>query len=265
MTNLGGLSTVNVELTSRCNKACWFCGRRKWEREHPEVISQYGDMDFSLLQTIAEQLPDNVVVQLHNNGESTLYPRFGEAARLFYRQITNVVTNGSELLARAEEIIGNLDTLSVSVIENDPDSEEQLQILREFLRLKDDRRPRVVLRFNGKVDEGRYADLGLTIARRVLHDPMGSFNYKKSPTVPEIGICWDFLHHLAIDRHGDVSICVRYDHERVGVLGNVQTSSLADLWNSPLRLKWLEYHKQGKRDLVPLCSKCEFWGVPTSP
>ena len=24
-----GLSTINIELSSRCDKACWMCGRRK--------------------------------------------------------------------------------------------------------------------------------------------------------------------------------------------------------------------------------------------
>ena len=29
-----GLTTVNVELTSRCNKSCWMCGRRKVDAEY---------------------------------------------------------------------------------------------------------------------------------------------------------------------------------------------------------------------------------------
>ena len=84
-----GLTTVNVELTSRCNKNCWMCGRRKVERDYPELILKYGDMDFDLVTKIAEQLPPNIVVQLHNNGEALLYPRFGEAVKLFNRQIAN--------------------------------------------------------------------------------------------------------------------------------------------------------------------------------
>lgn len=260
-----GLSTVNIELTDRCNKNCWFCGRRKREREHPEIIAQYGDIDFDLLEKIAHELPPNIVVQLHNNGESTLYPRFGEAAKLFSRQITNIVTNGSLLLKRMDHIVGNLDTITVSVIENDPDGEAQLDTIREFIRLKGEKRPQVILRFNGNVDAKKYEDLNLIKARRILHDPMGSFNYKKPPTIPEIGICWDFLHHMAINHRGEVSICVRYDPEQVGVIGDAQTERLVDVWNSPQREEWLEYHKTSRRDLVPLCKKCDFWGVPTSP
>ena len=90
---LGGLANINVELTSRCNKSCWMCGRRKIERDFPELTLDYGDMEFEMVREIARQLPPHIVVQLHNNGEALLYPRFGEAAELFARQITNVVTN----------------------------------------------------------------------------------------------------------------------------------------------------------------------------
>lgn len=81
--NLDGLCNVNVELTSRCNKNCWMCGRRKVERDYPELTLEYGDMDFALAEKISRQLPPNVVVQLHNNGEALLYPRFGDAVRRF--------------------------------------------------------------------------------------------------------------------------------------------------------------------------------------
>lgn len=41
---LNGLGTINIELTSRCNKNCWMCGRRKVDREYPELALNYGDM-----------------------------------------------------------------------------------------------------------------------------------------------------------------------------------------------------------------------------
>jgi MoaA/NifB/PqqE/SkfB family radical SAM enzyme len=50
----------------------------------------------------------------------------------------------------------------------------------------------------------------------------------------------------------------------LGVIGNAREESLAKIWNSPKRLKWLKLHKSGKRNAIPLCSYCHFWGVPTS-
>ena len=92
--NLHGLTTVNVELTDLCNKNCWMCGRRKIEKDYPELVKKYGYMDFELVKKIAEQLPPNIVVQLHNNGEPLLYPKIGEAIKLFGKQITSFDRDG---------------------------------------------------------------------------------------------------------------------------------------------------------------------------
>ena len=265
MIMLSGLANINIELTSRCNKNCWMCGRRKVEREHPELAVKYGDMPFELIEKIAFQLPPNIVVQLHNNGEPTLYPILGAAVKLFKNQITQFDTNGKLILEKAEEIIGNLDAMAISVIENDLEADAQFEIIKKFLELKGDKKPHTILRLNGAVERKRYEELGLIIATRVLHSPMGSYNYKvRNPTIPEIGICLDFLHHLAIRHDGKASICVRFDPKELGVIGDAAAEMLSDIWNSSKRLKWLEYHKQGQRGKIPLCSYCHFWGVPTA-
>jgi radical SAM protein with 4Fe4S-binding SPASM domain len=102
------------------------------------------------------------------------------------------------------------------------------------------------------------------VTRRILHSPLGSYNYQKAdPTIPEIGICLDFLGHLAINKDGRASICVRFDPKGLGVIGDCAEQTLEEIWNSPRRREWLQAHKQGRRDLVPLCAYCHFWGVPT--
>jgi len=258
------LTTINVELTSRCNKKCWMCGRRKVERDYPELVLQYGDMDFELVEKIASEVPERIVVQLHNNGEGLLYPRFGEAVKLFDKQITNIVSNGKLIVEKADEIIDNLDTLSISIIENDDEADEQYEILEEFFKLKGDRKPHTILRFNGDIDEAKYKKFNILKVKRILHHPMGSFKYrKKNPTIPEIGICLDFLNHPAINIKGEVSICVRFDPERAGVIGNINKQTLEEIWNGKKRMEWLKYHIEGKRDKIALCKKCDFWGVPT--
>lgn len=265
--DLYGLSCINVELTSRCNKDCWICGRRKVDKEFPELALDYGDMDFNLIVKIAAQLPANIIVQFHRDGEALLYPRFGEAVSLFKHQIKNIVTNGKLIVEKAGEIIGNLDTISISVFENDAESDEQFELIKEFLKLKgENRKPYTSIRLIGDVDPSRYKKLNALIIKRALHAQMGSFNYrKKDPVIPEIGICWDFLHHLCVNRKGHVSICVRFDPKGLGIIGDANKQRLAEIWNGRKRMEWLEYHKQGRRDKIPLCSYCHFWGVPTSP
>lgn len=259
-----GLANVNIELTSRCNKDCWICGRRQRDRLYSDL--EYGDMEFSLVMKIAEELPSGIVVQLHNNGESLLYPRFKEAVNLFKHKgiVTNLVTNGKLIIEKFDEIVDSLDTMSISVFENDPEADSQFDLIDKFIKLKGSRLPFTSLRFVGEVDESRYAGLNMLKIRRLIHSSEGSFNYKKkSPTIPEIGICLDLLSHLAINRNGDVSVCVRFDPGRELVLGNVKSEKILEMWQCAKRMNMVRQHVAGKRDLVPFCNRCQFWGVPT--
>ena len=261
---LNGLYCIHLELTSRCNKNCWMCGRRKIDREYPEIAANYGEMDFELVKKISDQVPEDIVVQFHNNGEPLLYPKFGEVVKLFENQIKCMDTNAKLIIERADEIIDSIDTITISIFENDPEGDEQFELVKEFIKIKGDRKPNIVFRCMGDVGVEKWKELGGIIATRTLHNPLGSFEYRKSPTVPEIGICLEILNHMAIDRFGKVSICVRFDPQRVGVIGDANIDSLYDIWNGEKRKEWVEYHKQGKRDKIPLCSKCDFWGVATS-
>ena len=258
-----GLAVVNVELSTRCNKNCWMCGRRKVERDHPDLALNYRDMNFELVRSISKELPGGIVVQFHNNGEALLHPRFGDAVRLFKRQIKAMDTNGKLMIEKADEIIGNLDTLTISAFEKDDENEEQYELIKKFLRMKKDRRPNVIVRCLGKLDLERYRKLKCIIATRILHSPMGSFKYKGKPTVPETGICLDLLNHMVIRADGKVSICVRFDPKGLGVIGDSTKSTLTDIWNGEKRRKCIDHHVEGRRDKVPLCSFCEFWGIPT--
>lgn len=261
--SFNGLYCVHLELTSRCNKDCWMCGRRKIDKDYPEMASNYGDMDFELVRSISKQVPDGIVVQFHNNGEPLLYPRLGEAVGLFENQIKCLNTNAKLIVDKADEIIDNLDTITISVIENDPEADHQFELVKEFLRIKGDRKPNLVYRCLGNVEIDRWAELDGVLVRRILHNPMGSFKYTKNPTIPEIGICTEIISHMAINRFGEVSICVRFDPDRKGVTGDAKVDRLVDIWNGKRRTDWIRSHVKGKRQDVPLCRACDFWGVPT--
>lgn len=256
---LYGLSKIHIELSSRCNKHCHICGRRK-------TNYQGGDISLDFLRLIAKELPPDIIVATHWNGESMLHPYFGEAIRLlqFARCITNTVTNGKLIIEKFDEIVDNLDTMSISIFEGDPEQDDQYQLIEEFLNRKGDRIPYTTLRLIGQVPEDRYAHFGATIVKRTLHSPMGSFEYKKSPTIPEHGICQDLLNTLAIDHRGNVSLCVRFDPDGQNVIGNLNYNTLSQIWNSQER-RWIRrQHILGHRDQVRFCNKCEFYGVPTS-
>ena len=164
-----GLSHINLELSSLCNKECWFCGRR--EREKIYGNQNYGFIDFNLLQKISTEVPSGVTIAFHNNGEGLLYPNFGEAIKLFKHCITYIVTNGKLLIEKANEIIDNLDIISISIIENDNDNEKNLQIknIDTFLKIREDKKPNIILRFVGNVDKEPYKKFNLIHVNRILH------------------------------------------------------------------------------------------------
>ncbi len=175
------------------------CGRRKMEREYPELCD-WGDMPYEMVYEIAKQVPEGIVVQFHNNGEPLLYPFLGDILDLFRHHIRCFNTNAKLLMEKADEIIDNLETLTISVVEGDKEQEEQYEIIRRFLEKKGQRPPYPVYRLLGNIDHPeRWEALEGVVARRILHSPQGSFSYQKPPTIPEIGICLDLLTHLAIE------------------------------------------------------------------
>jgi len=259
------MNFLHLELTSRCNKACWMCGRRKMEREHPELCD-WGDMPLDMVSDISFQVQDSVV-QFHNNGEPTLYPNLKTALLLFGGRgnIRQFNTNGKLLMEKADEIIGNLEILTISVIQDDPEAEAQYETVKTFIKKKGNRIPRQVYRLLGKVDESRWQGLPGIIATRTLHSPEASRDYQKPVNIPEIGVCLDLLTHLAIDRRGDVSMCVRFDPARDLVLGNIKDHPLDSFWRHPKRQAYIETHlKQGRSEL-PGCKDCDYWGIASSP
>lgn len=294
------LTTIHLELTSRCNKdTCWMCGRRKIEKEYPTLM-EWGDMLFELVEKIAQEVPDGIIIQFFNNGEGLLYPRFKDAVSLFKNQIKCLNTNGILLVEKAEEIIDVLDTLTVSVVENDLSQNEQYKTVEKFLEIKGNKKPYIIFRLLGNINKFTkpisekqkeiyiacnsappafymYDDISrktrwynlakqynCLIVTRILHDPMGSFNYEKKVTIPEVGFCTDAFSSMAIDRYGKVKICVRFDPHDELVIGDVYTENLVDIWNGEKRLNILKKHIEGKRSELPFCGqKCEFYGVPS--
>jgi radical SAM protein with 4Fe4S-binding SPASM domain len=240
------------------------CGRRKMESTHPELCD-WGDMSFFTVQQIAEQV-DNVIVQFHWNGEPLLYPHLGAAIHCFSHCHTGLDTNGKLLLEKFDDI-QLLDTITISIIPGDPEGVEQYKIIDEFLREKP--KPLVILRLLGNdvANEFRARVLKKTfpylqIAKRVLHAPEGSHAYEKPVTIPEMGVCLEMLSKLAIDRYGNVSPCVRYDPKGLNVLDNINNESLENIWYGEKRNEWVGCHLKGRRDRVPLCGECHFYGLP---
>lgn len=256
---------LNIELTSKCSKhtLCFMCGHQDKD-VNPGL--KYGDMDFSLLESIRKQLSPGPIIEFHRDGDPVDYPKLGLALNLFNNFITCLVTHGERLYEKADEIIDNCTTVCVSVIRGDKDADIQLESVSKFLETRGDRQPMVIIKAVGEMDEwSPYKKMGLKIIHRQLHTPDGNYRYSKhNPLMPESGICLDFIGRPAIDWQGRVFQCVKLDVDDSGYLGNLNEQSLDKIWNGTQRMEWLEAHKRGRRDLAsPLCKDCKFWGVPS--
>lgn len=267
---LSGLSQLNVELTSRCNKQtlCGFCGHQD-ATVHPHL--RKGNMHPNLVEIIAEEvapLGKNLVVQFHRDGDALAYPALGVALELFEANTRSLVTHGETLAEKADDVIDNCEAVTISIFRGDPDRELQVESLRSFLLHKGDRFPRVLLKVVGDLSDDEftpYAALGLPVMRRLLHIRAGNSKYANGlPAQPEHGICLDLLHHPSIAWDGRVFLCNRLDTTDAGFIGDVTAESLDAVWNGPVRQAYLQKHLEGKRTEVPPCATCEYYGVPTS-
>ena len=263
---------INIELTSRCNKACGMCGRRKLEKEHPQLC-QWGDMPLEMVYSLAMQIPEGTIIQLHNNGEPTLYPELGRAISYFSHCVTGLNTNAKLLTAVAHELT-ELNSLTISIIPDDPEGKDQLLNVQSYLEMDITRPSNIVFRFLDwkNIDQDLYngwlqlyADHINTVkvATRILHSPHGSFDYKQMPVKPEMGICLEALTKLSIDRYGFVSPCVRFDPFGEHRVGHVGDAKLLKIVNSEKNIRFRNRHLWGQRAKAsPVCKACDYWGIP---
>jgi len=222
-------------------------------------------MDFNLLKSIRKQVEPGIIVSFHRDGEPTFYPRLREALDLFEEFTTSIVTHGETLGKLADTIIGRCTTVTVSVFRGDPDSEMQLSSLKQFLEIKGARKPQVLVKIVGDMDSKPFDSLPVRVIHRLIHIPGGNTKFAhKNPTVPEVGVCLDFLGKPTIDWRGRVFMCNRLDPHDRGYLGDLSSETLNEIWNGRTRMNWLAAHKAGRRDLASgLCRDCKSWGVPS--
>lgn len=291
-------SVINIELTNICSKSCWMCGRRKLEKDYPEKANFTKNMPLELVYKILDQVPSGVTIQFHNSGDPLCYLHLKEALTYRTDTIRCFNTNGKLLLEKANEIIDNLETLAISVIENDEikESDNQFEIVKKFLEIKGDKKPYVGFRLLGDVSyyKEEYTLINILdnckeeiggfyrydeklkerwyklaeeykclIVNRVLHNPMGSYDYERKVTIPETLVCLDLLNHLVIDVEGDIYPCVRFNPNKINKLGNIKNISLKEAWNSEYRQYLIKEHLKGNRGCNELCKQCHFYGCPT--
>lgn len=260
--SLTGMSALNVELTSRCNRhtLCQFCFHQS------SLALRRGDMAMELVREIRRQLtPGTMTVKYHRDGDALAYPELGASMDVFDGFIRSIVTHGETLAERADELIGRCEAVTISVFYPDADSDRQYESVKAFLRVKGSRLPRVLVKLVGAGDVSRYEALGLPILHRALHTEQNERYVRTLPVLPESGICGDFLGNPAIAWDGKVYQCVRFDATDEGYLGSLYENTLDEIWNGARRKAWLAHHVAGEREKANArCASCTYYGIPVA-
>lgn len=97
------MSVVQIEVTTKCNLACFYCAGRKMPQQ---------DMSLDILSAVLDQLNGRHSIQLQGEGEPLMHPKFWEMVEIVRARGHRVgtLTNGT-----IPADISKLDWLNVSV------------------------------------------------------------------------------------------------------------------------------------------------------
>ena len=239
---------VQIESTNLCNAKCVFCPRDDMHRRQ-------GVMDMDLYRKIVDECAALGIthVRVHNYGEPFLDGLLVEKVRYAKaRGIAEVgmISNGSlitEELARGM-IDAGLDAINISVDASGKEIFESTRLnlkyddvignIRTLVRLRNDagrRRPKLILSFvrqGNTADEQAFIDEWQQVADKVhvtdLHNWAGTLNQTSDVNYP----CYrPWLTFTAL-WDGRVSLCCA-DFDGRHILGDLRTSTIAQVWNSP--------------------------------
>lgn len=267
------IERVNIELTNCCNLSClWCAGSGKREK---------GFMDFNTFTTTVNHLlsPNIMVRELHlyNVGESLLHPDFCKfvefLGKLQKKPKIVLVTNATLLSDSIIDCIIKSNGIDVIQFSVDGGTKETYEWLRRGAKW--DETINSIKNFleknNKKIKTGLITiDMGVGFNEefkrinsqidlfdfRQPHDwtgqeDMNEFNFKRTFNPHP---CWHIQNNLVILWNGDITLCCADLHGH-GVIGNIRTSNIQDLWKGE-RLTLFRKQQTGRKNEIDLCKKC---------
>ncbi len=287
------LRELNIEFNSTCNLRCKFCSL---DFDKPREYMSAELLHSILNQITTDGRFKNVQqINLYNGGETLLHPKrldmfvviaeAKKAARQAGKKFPKVLllTNGMLLRPKlAAEILetGALDTIQFSLDGGTPETFEELRVnakwplfyenVKTLHRINSDMGKPVRLKSitivenpNPLKTEWMHAEFQEIInlmdhfELRRLHDWGGEVDLGDgSPKVVNKTGCMLLMHQLVLLPNGDVTVCCN-DLNSKGVIGNLNTQSLYDVYQSKERRVYLDKLNQGKKHELELCKNCE--------
>jgi MoaA/NifB/PqqE/SkfB family radical SAM enzyme len=285
---------INIELTTKCNSRCNYCGREKLIADKMRSVK---DMDFGLFKQIIDQIkeipeiPERIVpVGL---GDPMLYPQFPRALA-YLRSVlpdhfVQMTTNGIYFPASHQEalISHGINKLVISINffskemyarHNGIDKLDQVVANAiQFLKIKGRRSPAVTLQILDIEDNRKdiqsfktFWQTHLNAADRILVRPFNDFGgtidagrfitlKKQKFRYP----CPQIFDHLMINVDGYCFPCcmgITATNDDSLCIGNIKSQTIQGFFREGARVHQIrEMHKTDVYDRLPKCRSCDTW------
>jgi radical SAM protein with 4Fe4S-binding SPASM domain len=260
---------VQIESTNLCNAKCVFCPRDEMHRRQ-------GVMEFDLFAKIVDECAALGIthVRVHNYGEPFLDRQLVDKVRYAKSKgiaEVGMISNGSlitEEIARGM-IEAGLDAINISVDASGKDVFERTRVnlsyddvignIRTLARLRAESgrtHPKLILSFvrqGNTPDEEAFIREWSAVAVKVhvtdLHNWAGTLHTTSDVRYP----CYRLWQTFTVLWDGRVSLCCA-DFDGRHVLGDLRTSTIAQVWNSPAyRAVRRQHLEQGGPEICRSC------------
>lgn len=267
--------TVRIETTNACNAKCIICPHRRMDRP----VCHMGD---ELYERIIDECAGHNCgsVHLHNFGEPLLDKNL--AGRVRYAKekgIKRVVifSNGSLLTAENANALvdAGLDQIKVSFDGATKEEFERIRFPLKFDKVINNIKELVKIRnlkkspMKIKVACCSTSDKNETM--RSLEDCVDGFSFGKVHNWTDSGMehaekssvrkpCSRVWQTFTILSNGTVALCC-LDYEGQIILGDVNKTSISDIWHDESYKKIRELHRTARQDQIIICKNCtkSFW------
>lgn len=260
---------INIETSILCNADCITCPHKHIKRKQ--------NMELSIVKKIIDEISLYPVKEVHpfNYGEPFLYPNFIQVLKYLRSKTKSeifIYSNGSAMTdVQVGEVVKNhlIDKVNFSIDAAEPETYKNVRRLDYSTTLKKVLNfIEVNSRYGNKIqvsvsfvinsqnerELGKFKKFWKGKARVHLAADDGREGKPFINRASKYPCSWLFNRIVVLTTGQVVPCCI--DASGKLILGNVNKNSIKEIWDSPAYEKIRQLHLQGKKDIIPLCSKC---------
>jgi radical SAM protein with 4Fe4S-binding SPASM domain len=242
---LSTLKTVEINPVDICNRSCSFCPRSDFDL-YPNTKEK---MSLNLVSKIAMDLKDinyNSRVSFVGFGEPLLYKSLVDAVRIVSSIVPlckwiEINTNADFLTRQLAEELSLSGCTNITVSMYDTDISDELTDMLEGIDIE--------ITFKHCYQENFELSI---VNRNDILVQKEILNYRKQCYLP--------FYKMFIDWNGDMLVCCN-DWGRKGIVGNVSTSTIKELWLSEEMNTYRRSLEDGDRARQDPCKYCNISGT----